>query len=552
MKKIDININKEQGRTCRVQNRCGVIKLSNFLKNLKPKQRASLEGTAFAPLLSLPKLMVSQSLMYDLLQRWCVEKKTFQLGGKYVEFSLSDIALILGLRVVDAGGTSLAQKSKKYDILKRIFEGKKIIKQRDVEAALRKYHGDDHLEEHTRLALVYIMMTLLFPNSGTSIKSSYVALVKDLSKFNSMAWGKFVHEKLVESLCHASVQLKRDCTVEESSRVLCRRSSSETGRQKSVILQGCTVAIQIWAFEHIPSLQPQSSLTSFPRILRYSWVAHSYKNKDVGALTLKTLDLDDVIKVLHPTPIELNEPVIREVLDMKNGSSSVSCLMIDDEHDRGTSIEDKKVWSLGRYRWLTSDIMEEYIDILRRRNYSLHKDQNHLRCIFLSVYFMVQLCYQAQVLFLIKLSLFFALQQMVKLRLDGARAHLETKNAGYSFENCDKIFIPGHWDENHWVLYVVNMKERRLEFYNSLNTTHHCNNDIDDLVAFFGKNFFSMYDWKYKHFVDTPQQGNGHDCGFFVLKYIECLSEGENLNFGQNDISRFRKQVLADIRANVK
>ncbi|CAN6486927.1 unnamed protein product [Victoria cruziana] len=525
----DVNITGKKEIRCFIQNRCNTVKLFKFFKNLKPKQRASLEATAFGPLLSLPELLVSQKLMYELIQRWCVEKKAFKLGREYVEFSLRDIAFILGLRVVDARGRHLVEKSKKYDILKNIFGGKRIIKQRDVEAALKEYQSDDHLEEHTRLALVYIMMTLLFPGHCTTTKSSYVALVKDLSKFNSMAWGKFAYERLVQSLCQAAVQLKRHCRFGKSSRIVCGNNSSMTGRSRSISLHCCTVAIQVWAFEHIPSLHPQSTLASFPRILNYYELAHSHK-KVIGALTLKTLELDKVIKVLHPTPIELNEPVIQEILDMENGSGSVSCLMIDDEHDRGSSVEDKKVRNLGRYRGLTSDIMEEYIEILRRRDYSLHKNQNHLRCIFLSVYFM----------------------QMVKLRLDGARAHLEMKNAIYSFENCDKIFIPGHWDENHWVLYVVNMKERRLEFYNSLNTTHHCDNDIEDLVSFFGKNFFSMYDWKYKHFVDTPQQGNGHDCGFFVLKYIECLSEGENLNFSQSDISRFRKQVLTDIRENTK
>lgn len=30
--------------------------------------------------------------------------------------------------------------------------------------------------------------------------------------------------------------------------------------------------------------------------------------------------------------------------------------MIDDEHDRGSSVEDKKVRNLGRYRGLTSDV----------------------------------------------------------------------------------------------------------------------------------------------------------------------------------------------------
>ena len=49
---------------------------------------------------------------------------------------------------------------------------------------------------------------------------------------------------------------------------------------------------------------------------------------------------------------------------------------------------------------------------------------------------------------------------------------------------------------------------------------------------------------------DQPKQENAYDCGMFVLAFASFISigMGNEMNFSQDDIQKFRKRVAFEIR----
>jgi len=132
----------------------------------------------------------------------------------------------------------------------------------------------------------------------------------------------------------------------------------------------------------------------------------------------------------------------------------------------------------------------------------------------------------------------------------------------YSYENVqrwtkkvnlsafDLIFIPIHLG-NHWVLAIVNLKEKRFEYYDSLGGrgTKHlkairrymCDEQQD-------KQWEKQFDFMSFEFyapTNIPIQTNGIDCGVFTCLFATFKAYGLQLAFDQSDIPFFRKKLAA-------
>lgn len=121
--------------------------------------------------------------------------------------------------------------------------------------------------------------------------------------------------------------------------------------------------------------------------------------------------------------------------------------------------------------------------------------------------------------------------------------------------DSELLLMPVHVD-SHWCLLVCLIKEGRWNFYDSLP----CNRRLsilpglikslhEDAMDAFPPTFS---DWKVTVIKEAPKQENGHDCGVFVLKYMEAALSTKEFSWKeckkwQADMPRFRAQIAAEI-----
>jgi len=118
----------------------------------------------------------------------------------------------------------------------------------------------------------------------------------------------------------------------------------------------------------------------------------------------------------------------------------------------------------------------------------------------------------------------------------------------------DMLVCPVHVHGNHWVLAVVNFRDKRFEYYDSLKGSEgQClknlrkylkDESLDKLKA-----TWDDTGWTDHNFRDgTPQQRNGWDCGVFMCKTADYLSQEGKLEFTQQDMDYFRRRLVVEIR----
>jgi sentrin-specific protease 1 len=121
-----------------------------------------------------------------------------------------------------------------------------------------------------------------------------------------------------------------------------------------------------------------------------------------------------------------------------------------------------------------------------------------------------------------------------------------------------KLFFPINVDNLHWVLVIVDIEKKVIEYRDSLE-------DADNLKASAYMQYIETYldfelknrgndevisiEWLSKTWdkllpQDTPKQNNGSDCGVFVCMYADYLLEDKVLAFTQGDMERTRSEML--------
>lgn len=116
-----------------------------------------------------------------------------------------------------------------------------------------------------------------------------------------------------------------------------------------------------------------------------------------------------------------------------------------------------------------------------------------------------------------------------------------------------KVIFPVHVGDNHWCLGVINIKLKRFEYYDSLGLTNpRC---IQNLKKYINEEHtakkgspIDLSTWG-EHNIGSknPQQKNYYDCGVFMLKFAEFVSNDQRLTFSQDHMPFFRKQLVLQI-----
>lgn len=188
-------------------------------------------------------------------------------------------------------------------------------------------------------------------------------------------------------------------------------------------------------------------------------------------------------------------------------------------------ITKKDISCLRDYEWLNDEVINFYMNILIRRC-ELFPDR------FPKVY-----AFNTH---------FFDL-----LQRGYARVRRWTSKNKIDLFSFDKIFIPVHKPQ-HWCLAVINIKEKKFEYYDSLGGEgYSCLKLLRDYVIQEHKDKkkceIDLSDWQNYIPSNIPKQENGYDCGVFLCKYADYASQNREFTFKQKNMCYFRKRMILDI-----
>ncbi|KAK9454325.1 hypothetical protein V1511DRAFT_501700 [Dipodascopsis uninucleata] len=119
-------------------------------------------------------------------------------------------------------------------------------------------------------------------------------------------------------------------------------------------------------------------------------------------------------------------------------------------------------------------------------------------------------------------------------------------------DQTDYIFVPINVHNTHWCVSIINLKNRRFEYYDSLGGG--AGDAFDHLRQYIvNESKQQVYDlndidyWTEYVSKDSPMQENGYDCGVFTCKTIEVLSRNGLFSFSQKDMSIIRRRMIYEI-----
>lgn len=114
----------------------------------------------------------------------------------------------------------------------------------------------------------------------------------------------------------------------------------------------------------------------------------------------------------------------------------------------------------------------------------------------------------------------------------------------------DKIIIPIHLSL-HWCLAVLNIRDQRIEYYDSLNGRDPCSALFKDYLETEHQSKknqpIDLSSWQAIQYLDIPQQNNGYDCGVFACQFARCASQDKPFSFKQADMPYLRNRMVVEI-----
>ncbi|XP_047314973.1 ubiquitin-like-specific protease ESD4 [Impatiens glandulifera] len=182
--------------------------------------------------------------------------------------------------------------------------------------------------------------------------------------------------------------------------------------------------------------------------------------------------------------------------------------------------------------WLNDEVINVYLELLKERE--KREPEKFLKCHFFNTFFYKKL-----------------LNAKTPSDFKSLGRWTTHRKLGYHLVDCDKIFIPVH-KEIHWCLAVINKKDQKFQYLDSLGGTD--SRVLNILAKYYveevkGKSGqdIDVSKWKKEFVKDLPAQENGFDCGVFMIKYIDFYSRGVGLCFKQEDMPYFRLRTAKEI-----
>jgi len=203
-------------------------------------------------------------------------------------------------------------------------------------------------------------------------------------------------------------------------------------------------------------------------------------------------------------------------------------------------IKVKDIVCLQPETWLNDEVINFYLSMLDercKRNFQsdILRPEQKLKCHFFNSFFYTKLTQSAS-------------------GYNYQSVQNWSKRAKVDIVSMDKVIIPIHVDDSHWSLCVINFRDKRFEFYDSLGGSNpeclqHMRRYVQDEAKNYQKLTYDFSDWQNYVPRDIPHQTNGCDCGVFALKYADYISEDRPLDFSQKQMEHFRKMMVLEIKS---
>ena len=213
-------------------------------------------------------------------------------------------------------------------------------------------------------------------------------------------------------------------------------------------------------------------------------------------------------------------------------------------------IKKKQFINLSDKGWLNNDVVDAYSRLLAKRHDTLLKNGCVRKKSFFSGSFFLG-------------GLFDEEDPTETCTITRLKKFVDN-NEGYCVKDLfksDKFFFPYRVPHReHWILYVVLVKEKTIQVYDSMavrkdNVDETKTQKLLDLLSKMhkictaGKNDFLIDEWKLpkSSIGGIPQQKNCYDCGVFVLMYIDLLSLNQDLSFTQEQATEYRQWIVLSL-----
>ncbi|KAL1505122.1 hypothetical protein AB1Y20_008881 [Prymnesium parvum] len=187
--------------------------------------------------------------------------------------------------------------------------------------------------------------------------------------------------------------------------------------------------------------------------------------------------------------------------------------------------------TLAPRQWLNDEIVNSFIELLKMRE---SQNTSLPRVHFFS-------------------SLFYTKLTEHNYKYNSVRRWTSEKKIKGSVFDKEMIMVPVHCHGNHWTLAVVNFKKKQFEYYDSLlggpdDVLHNLRLWLQDEAQDKNRLPLDLSEWTDVVPKDgIPKQQNGHDCGVFMCKMADHLSQGAVLSFTQADIPYMRLRMAVEI-----
>ncbi|KAE9416892.1 hypothetical protein Angca_009064, partial [Angiostrongylus cantonensis] len=115
----------------------------------------------------------------------------------------------------------------------------------------------------------------------------------------------------------------------------------------------------------------------------------------------------------------------------------------------------------------------------------------------------------------------------------------------------DILLVPIHLSV-HWCVAVIDLAERRIDYYDSLlGRNQKCLDLLKNYLIEECKDkknqIFDFKGWQFNLRTDIPRQMNGSDCGVFLCKFAEFASRRAPIVFTQQHMPYYRRRMLYEL-----
>ncbi|KAJ8420360.1 LOW QUALITY PROTEIN: hypothetical protein Cgig2_023216 [Carnegiea gigantea] len=140
----------------------------------------------------------------------------------------------------------------------------------------------------------------------------------------------------------------------------------------------------------------------------------------------------------------------------------------------------------------------------------------------------------------------FAVQQYSKLLHSRQRQHRRYCRMSVFLDRHDEVFMPlFERVSQHWLLLLADVTNRRFLVYDSLQSKR--TKVAIGLALMKLPQFCDVLSWEMEN-AECPQQDNGHDCGVYMLMFMNLLSiRADGLYFGQPYVRNARDKLLLSL-----